>query len=41
MINLENSIERIRDLLADEDSLEHLRQELDGYHSADLADIFL
>ena len=41
MINFENSIERIRDLLADEDSLEHLRQELDGYHSADLADIFL
>jgi len=41
MINLENSVERIRDLLVDEDSVLHLKDELNGYHSADLADIFL
>lgn len=38
MINLETTIDRIRELL-DEPSKEALREELNSYHSADLADI--
>ena len=41
MINLENIIERLREIMEDEDdSQEQLREELNGYHVADLADIF-
>ncbi|MBO8431515.1 magnesium transporter [Spirochaetes bacterium] len=39
MINLENIIERIREIMDDETS-EQLKEELNGYHVADLADIF-
>ena len=39
MINLENIIERLREIMDDETS-EQLREELNGYHVADLADIF-
>jgi len=40
MINLENIIERIRDII-DDDNIQGLKEVLDGYHSADLADIFV
>jgi len=40
MINLENIIERIREIIDDE-NIPQLQEVLDGYHSADLADIFL
>ena len=39
MINLEDIIERIREIMDDETS-EQLKEELNGYHVADLADIF-
>lgn len=39
MINLSNIIDRLREIIDDE-TLEQLREELNGYHSADLADIF-
>lgn len=38
MINIENIVERIREILDDE-NLVQLREVLDSYHSADLADI--
>ena len=38
MINLPSTIDRIKELLAD-DSIEPLKEELNSYHSADLADI--
>jgi len=40
MINLENIIERIRDIIDDE-NIQGLKEVLDSYHSADLADIFV
>jgi len=40
MINLENIIERIREIIDDE-NIPQLQEVLDGYHSADLADIFV
>lgn len=39
MLNLENIIDRIRELIENGDN-EQLRAELESYHSADLADIF-
>ncbi|HNW25394.1 MAG TPA: magnesium transporter [Candidatus Gastranaerophilaceae bacterium] len=39
MLNVENITERIREIIDDE-NLEQLREELEGYHSADLADFF-
>ncbi len=39
MMNLENVLERIREILDDE-TLEQLKDELASFHSADLADIF-
>lgn len=38
MINIENIVERIREILDDE-NIQQLTEELNGYHSADLADI--
>ena len=38
MLNISNSVDRIRELIADE-NMESLATELNGYHSADLADI--
>lgn len=39
MTNLENTVDRIRELI-DEDTEQQLKEELNTYHSADLADIF-
>ena len=39
MLKIENAVERIREILDDE-NLSQLREVLDDYHSADLADIF-
>lgn len=39
MLNIENTIDRIRELIENGDN-EQLRAELESYHSADLADIF-
>lgn len=39
MINIENIVERIREIIDDE-NIHQLQEELNGYHSADLADIF-
>ena len=39
MLNIENTIDRIRELIENGDN-EQLRTELETYHSADLADIF-
>lgn len=39
MINIENIVERIREIISDE-NFQQLSEELNGYHSADLADIF-
>lgn len=39
MLNVENITERIREIIDDE-NLEQLREELNSYHSADLADFF-
>ena len=39
MINIENTIDRIRELIENGDNAQ-LRDELESYHSADLADIF-
>lgn len=38
MLNIENTVERIREIIDDEDILK-LKEALDEYHSADLADI--
>lgn len=40
MMNVPNIIERIRELIND-DTLDQLKEELNRYHSADLADIFV
>lgn len=40
MLNIENTVERIREIISDE-NIQQLREVLDDYHSADLADIFL
>ena len=39
MINISNILERIREIMEDE-TTDQLREELNGYHVADLADIF-
>ena len=39
MTNLENTIDRLQELI-ENGSEEQLREELNSYHSADLADIF-
>ncbi len=39
MLNIENTVERIREIIDDE-NIQQLREMLDDYHSADLADIF-
>ncbi len=39
MLNTQNTIERIREIM-DDDTLVQLKEELNGYHEADLADIF-
>ncbi len=39
MLNIQNSVDRIRELVA-ENNIESLKTELNSYHSADLADIF-
>ena len=39
MLNIENTVERIREII-DDDNVSQLREVLDDYHSADLADIF-
>lgn len=39
MLNIENIVERIREIIDDE-NIQQLTEELNGYHSADLADIF-
>lgn len=38
MLNIENTVERIREIIDDE-NIQQLKEELDGFHSADLADI--
>lgn len=40
MLNIENTIERIREIIDDE-NVQQLSEELNGFHSADLADLFL
>lgn len=40
MLNIENTVERIREIISDE-NIQQLREVLDDYHSADLADIFV
>lgn len=39
MLNIENTIDRIREIIDDE-NIQQLKEALDDYHSADLADIF-
>ena len=39
MMNVQNIVDRLREIMED-DTLEQLKEELDGYHVADLADIF-
>lgn len=39
MLNIQNTVERIREIIDDE-NIQQLKEELDGFHSADLADIF-
>lgn len=39
MLNIENTVERIREIIDDE-NIQQLKEVLDTYHSADLADIF-
>ncbi len=38
MLNIESTVERIREII-DDNNIQQLREELDGFHSADLADI--
>lgn len=38
MLNIENTVERIREIIDDE-NIQQLKEELDSFHSADLADI--
>lgn len=39
MLNIENTVERIREII-DDNNIQQLKEELDSFHSADLADIF-
>ena len=39
MVNIENTLDRIRELIENGDNAQ-LREELETYHSADLADLF-
>lgn len=39
MLNIENTVERIREII-DDNNMQQLREVLDDFHSADLADIF-
>ena len=39
MINISATVERLREILDDESNVQ-LKEELNGFHSADLADIF-
>lgn len=39
MLNIENIVERVREIIDDE-NIQQLKEELNGYHSADLADLF-
>lgn len=39
MLNIENTVERIREII-DDNNIQQLQEELGGFHSADLADIF-
>ena len=40
MSNIENTIDRIQELLEDAETEQQLREELNSYHEADIADIF-
>ena len=40
MSNIENTIDRIQELLENEETEQQLREELNSYHEADIADIF-
>ena len=40
MSNIENTIDRLRELLEDIETEQQLREELNSYHEADIADIF-
>lgn len=40
MLNITNIIDRFREII-DNDTLEQLQEELESYHVADIADIFL
>ena len=40
MSNIENTIDRLQELLEDAETEQQLREELNSYHEADLADIF-
>ena len=40
MSNIENTIDRLRDLIEHDDAKQQLKEELNSYHEADLADIF-
>lgn len=39
MLNIDNTVDRIREIIDDE-NIQQLKEELDSFHSADLADIF-
>ncbi len=39
MLNIENTVERIREIISD-NNIQQLIEVLNDYHSADLADIF-
>ena len=39
MINISNIVDRLREIMEDE-TQDQLKEELNSYHSADLADIF-
>ena len=40
MINISNIIDRLREIM-DNETLDQLKEELNSYHVADIADIFL
>ena len=40
MINIQSIVERIREIIDDENS-KQLKETLDGFHAADLVDIFI
>ena len=39
MMNVQNIVDRIREII-DNETIDQLKEELNGYHVADLADIF-